>query len=54
MSSFRKRFPVAAKIALATAETMADVPGSPIPPGGSKTLNDVDLDRRSLIGRECD
>src|SRR5262245_58495593 len=34
--SFRKRLPVAAKIALVTAGTMAEVPGSPIPPGGSK------------------
>ena len=32
---FRKRFPVAAKIALAIAGTIADVPHSPIPPGGS-------------------
>ncbi|MGC1573700.1 MAG: hypothetical protein WA750_16510, partial [Pseudolabrys sp.] len=34
--SFRKRFPVAAKIALVTAGTIADVPASPIPPGGSE------------------
>ena len=34
--SFRKRLPVAAKIALATAGTMAEVPASPIPPGGSE------------------
>ena len=34
--SFRKRLPVAAKIALVTAGTMADVPGSPIPPGDSE------------------
>ena len=33
---FRRRLPVAAKIALATAGTMADVPHSPIPPGGSE------------------
>jgi hypothetical protein len=33
--SFRKRFPVAAKIALVTAGTIAEVPASPIPPGGS-------------------
>jgi hypothetical protein len=33
---FRKRLPVAAKIALATAGTMAEVPHSPIPPGGSR------------------
>src|SRR6267378_1098788 len=32
----RKRFPVAAKIALVTAGTIAEVPGSPIPPGGSE------------------
>src|SRR5207302_2720771 len=32
---FRSRLPVAAKIALATAGTMAEVPHSPIPPGGS-------------------
>jgi hypothetical protein len=32
----RKRLPVAAKIAFATAGTMAEVPGSPIPPGGSE------------------
>jgi hypothetical protein len=31
----RSRFPVAAKIAFATAGTMADVPASPIPPGAS-------------------
>src|ERR1700720_4373494 len=36
IGSFRKRLPVAAKIALVTAGTMAEVPGSPIPPGGSK------------------
>ena len=30
----RGRLPVAAKIALATAGTMAEVPASPIPPGG--------------------
>src|SRR4029077_7143396 len=35
IGSFRKRLPVAAKIALVTAGTMAEVPGSPIPPGGS-------------------
>jgi hypothetical protein len=34
--SFRRRLPVAAKIALATAGTIAEVPGSPIPPGGSE------------------
>src|ERR1700730_7429762 len=33
---FRGRLPVAAKMALATAGTMADVPHSPIPPGGSE------------------
>ena len=33
---FRRRLPVAAKIALATAGTMSDVPASPMPPGGSK------------------
>src|SRR5262245_12041266 len=33
---FRSRLPVAAKIALATAGTMAAVPHSPIPPGGSE------------------
>jgi hypothetical protein len=33
---FRNRFPVAAKIALATAGTIAEVPHSPIPPGGSE------------------
>jgi hypothetical protein len=31
-----KRLRVAAKTALATAATMADVPASPIPPGGSE------------------
>jgi hypothetical protein len=31
--SFRRRLPVAAKIALATAGAIAAVPGSPIPPG---------------------
>jgi hypothetical protein len=35
IGSFRKRLPVAAKIALVTAGAMAEVPGSPIPPGGS-------------------
>ena len=34
--SFRRRLPVAAKIALVTAGTMADVPASPMPPGGSE------------------
>src|SRR5262249_52796051 len=33
---FRKRLAVAAKIALNTAGTMAEVPASPIPPGGSE------------------
>ena len=33
--SLRRRLPVAAKIAFVTAGTMADVPGSPIPPGDS-------------------
>jgi hypothetical protein len=33
--SFRTRLPVAAKIALVTAGAMADVPGSPMPPGDS-------------------
>jgi len=32
---FRSRLPVAAKIALATAGTIAEVPLSPMPPGGS-------------------
>jgi hypothetical protein len=36
IGSFRKRLPVAARIALVTAGTMAEVPGSPIPPGGSE------------------
>src|SRR5205814_6097202 len=31
----RKRLPVAAKIALVSAGTIAEVPASPIPPGGS-------------------
>src|SRR5271166_6222195 len=35
---FLRRLPVAAKIALATAGTIAEVPGSPIPPGGSELL----------------
>jgi hypothetical protein len=35
IGSLRKRLPVAAKIALAIAGTMAEVPASPIPPGGS-------------------
>ena len=34
IGSFRTRLPVAAKIALATAGTIAEVPGSPTPPGG--------------------
>ena len=34
--SFRTRLPVAAKIALVTAGTIAEVPGSPMPPGGSE------------------
>src|SRR5580700_7318058 len=33
---FRSRLPVAAKIALATAGTMPEVPHSPMPPGGSE------------------
>ena len=33
--NLRRRLPVAAKTALAIAGTMADVPVSPIPPGGS-------------------
>jgi len=32
----RKRFPVAAKIALETAGTIAEAPHSPVLPGGSK------------------
>jgi NAD(P)-dependent dehydrogenase (short-subunit alcohol dehydrogenase family) len=36
IGSFRRRLPVAAKIALATAGTTAEVPSSPIPPGGLK------------------
>src|SRR4029078_6349378 len=32
----RRRLPVAAKIAFLTAGTIADVPVSPIPPGGSE------------------
>jgi hypothetical protein len=36
MGILRSRLPVAAKIALATAGTMAEVPHSSIPPGGSK------------------
>jgi hypothetical protein len=36
--SFLRRLPVAAKIALVTAGTMAEVPASPIPPGGSGLL----------------
>jgi hypothetical protein len=38
IGSSRKRLPVAAKIALVTAGTMAEVPVSPIPPGGSELL----------------
>src|SRR5207245_10410074 len=34
--SFRIRFPVAAKTALARAGPVIDVPGSPSPPGGSR------------------
>jgi hypothetical protein len=33
--SFRRRLPVAAKIALVTAGTMSEVPASPMPPGDS-------------------
>jgi hypothetical protein len=33
---FRKRLPVAAKIALLIAGTMAEVPHSPMPLGGSE------------------
>jgi hypothetical protein len=36
IGNFRKRFPVAAKIALVTAGAVAEVPASPIPPGGSE------------------
>ena len=35
MDSFRKRLPVAAKIALVTAGMMVEVPASPNPPGNS-------------------
>jgi hypothetical protein len=35
IGSLRRRTPVAAKIALATAGASADVPGSPMPPGAS-------------------
>ncbi len=45
----RKRFPVAAKIALPMAGTIADVPGSPMPPGRFATLDDMDVDRRGLV-----
>src|SRR5450432_1205635 len=34
--SLRRRLPVAAKIALVTAGTTAEVPASPIPPGDSE------------------
>jgi hypothetical protein len=51
----RKRLPVGAKIALATAGTMADVPASPIPPGGSKNrdliLFSLDAVMKTLVGR---
>ena len=36
IGSWRKRLPVAAKIALVTAAGMQEVPASPIPPGGSE------------------
>jgi hypothetical protein len=36
IGKFRKRLPVAAKTALVTAGRTAEVPASPIPPGGSK------------------
>ena len=36
IGSFRKHLPVAAKIALVIVGTMAEVPASPIPPGGSE------------------
>jgi hypothetical protein len=36
IGSFRRRLPVAAKIALVTAGTMAEVPASPMPPGGAE------------------
>jgi hypothetical protein len=41
--SFRKRFPVAAKIPLVTAGTICEVQASPIPPA-VETLNGVDLE----------
>jgi uncharacterized protein len=47
IGSFRRRLPVAAKIALATAGTTAEVPGSPIPPGGLKLS--TNLDSRRLV-----
>ena len=36
IGSFRSRLPVAAKIALVTAGAIAEVPASPMPPGGSE------------------
>ncbi len=45
----RRRRPVAAKTALATAGTMAEVPGSPMPPGASRARHDVHLDGRRLV-----
>jgi hypothetical protein len=38
IGSFRSRLPVAAKIAFAIAGMIADVPGSPMPPGASLFL----------------
>lgn len=42
--SFRKRLPVAAKIALLTAGTIAEVPALAHPVRRVETLNDVDLE----------
>jgi hypothetical protein len=42
--SFRKRFPVAAKIPLVTAGTIGDAQASPPPARRVETLNDVDLE----------
>jgi hypothetical protein len=36
IGSFRRRLPVAAKMALTTAGTMAEIPALPVPPGGSE------------------
>ena len=45
----RRRLPVAAEMALATAGAIDGAPGSPTPVGGSARRHDMHLDRRHLV-----